>query len=440
MIKVAHIADSHFDAAPNGRLEECVRLHEWIADDMERRGVDLILHAGDVYERESVPEDRNAAVAVFQRYGEIAPVMVVKGNHDAHRDLEVLRRIRCRHGIKVEERAELHAVRLVNRDLTVHVGCLAWPEKAQILASLPACAPEVANAVAGDAIRDIMIGFSEAFERASRHDDGPRILLTHAMVRASRVGQRGQPLIKADMEIGVEDLALSLADYIALGHIHKGQDWTVPPRDNHPHAVPVVYPGGPRRTAYGEMEAKGYALVEFHHHDGELTHPDARRWGPCDWQFIEAPAQRMILIEDEWGNDRELRAARGEPPLPDGEDDDRDGWLVGHIEGVGDGPVEPQYRGADIRLRYKVPADKREPAKLAADKWVRDLIEVHGAERVKLEERVITTTRPRAPEVARAETLEDKAVAMWNHRGDVPEERRPRLLSKLRQLEQRARS
>ncbi len=442
MIRVAHIADSHYDSSENGRLEECIRLHDWIADDIARRGVDLIVHAGDVYERESVPEDRNAVVAWVQKCADIAPVVIVRGNHDAHRDLEVLRKIKARHAITVEERAGYHKHYVLasdcESDQAIHIGCLAWPNKANILADLPPCSPETSSAVAADAIRDVLRGFAEVFERNAEHDDGPRILLSHAMVRSAKASS-GQPLVGCDMEIGLEDLVLSRADYIALGHIHKGQDWTIARPGPDASTVPVVYPGSTRRTTYGETERKGYAIVEFHHHEGELTEPDARRWGPCDWQFIEAPAQRMILIEDEWGNiadhvnqkptiELDINATL-ESPF------DADWWLAKEMRGVDAMQAVEQIRGADVRLRYRVAIDKREAAAIAAEKWKRELLDEQGADRVTVESKVIPIKRARAPEVAAASTLEEKMIAMWNHRGDVPEERRPRLLDKLRQLE-----
>ena len=443
-IKVAHIADSHFDSSENGRLEECVRLHDWIADDMAERDVDLIVHAGDVYERASSPDERNAAVGCLQRCANIAPLIIVRGNHDAHRDLEVLRQIKARFMIDVEERAGCVIVPGPD-DIRIHVACLAWPNKAQILADLPPCSPEASSAVAADAIRDVLRGFAGMFEQESQ--DGPRILLTHAMVRAAKAST-GQPLVGCDMEIGLEDLAMAQADYVALGHIHKGQAWELGPHNPDSSPVPVVYPGSTRRTTYGEAEPKGYALVEFHHHDGELTEPGARRWGPCDWQFIEAPAQRMILIEDEWGSIMVMDSRRDPVAVREQREANAildtandlvemtgDMWLVGDMFGVDGMHVDEQIRGADIRLRYRVGNDKREAAAAAAAKWRDQLIE-DGAERVKVEEKVIPTKRARAPEVAAASTTADKLIAMWDHRGDVPEERRPRLLDKIARLDE----
>ena len=61
---VAVVADSHFDEA--SRFEECQRLHAWIADDMAARGVDVVLHGGDLYERRSTPAERRSAAEMLK--------------------------------------------------------------------------------------------------------------------------------------------------------------------------------------------------------------------------------------------------------------------------------------------------------------------------------------------------------------------------------------
>ena len=55
-MQVAILADSHFDE--HSRFAECVRVHDWIADDIAARDVDLVLHAGDLYYRKSSPPER----------------------------------------------------------------------------------------------------------------------------------------------------------------------------------------------------------------------------------------------------------------------------------------------------------------------------------------------------------------------------------------------
>src|SRR6185436_749582 len=96
---LAHVADSHF--YEHSRFEECIRLHNWIAEDAKARGVELTVHAGDVYERKSTPLERQAAAAWFQLMAALGPVVVARGNHDAIDDLPLLERLETLHPIEV---------------------------------------------------------------------------------------------------------------------------------------------------------------------------------------------------------------------------------------------------------------------------------------------------------------------------------------------------
>lgn len=394
MIRIAFIADSHFDSSPGGRFEECVRLHNWIASDLEERGVDLILHGGDLYERRSGIAERNAAAAWLQRVAEIAPVVLVRGNHDAAADLQILGELETREPIYVAE-----APTVIN-EAGVSVACLPWPRKAELLARLGSeVSPEQAGAVAQAALRDVIRGLGS--EMATYHPGDARILLAHAMVRGSRTSQ-GQPLIGSDMELGLEDLALAGADLVLLGHIHCSQEWTWERDDG---AVPILYAGSPRRTAFGEMEPKGYVLATFE---------GARLVG---WERVWAPAQRMALFTGYY---------------QDGQLD-----VEGDHADLGDYALGPEgdEPGADVRVRYEVAADEREQARAAAEEFRRELLETWGAERVKVEEVVRPTTRSRESGVAEAKTLPEKLAALWRLRGEDLGEREPRVLGRLEQLE-----
>lgn len=373
MTRVAIVADSHF--AEDKRFEECVRIHRWIADDMRERNVDVVLHAGDVYERASTPVEREAVADWVMSVTQNAPMMVVRGNHDRIVDLRLLERLRTRFGVKVEEAAGFHVVAdRLGRSLGV--ACVAWPHAAELARS---------GMTAGAALEVVM---RELGERAMRYRTlfrRPVVLLAHAMVTGS-VTSTGQPLVGAPMEVGLEQLGLVGADFYALGHVHKGQSWAW-------NGAPVWYPGSPRRTNFGETEPKGYLVVDFAE-DGEVT---------CE--RIETPCTPMLLVEDEW-NDAAFHSTDA---------------------------VEPA--GAEIRFRYRVADDQRETAAAAAAA-VRYAWMGRGAAFVQVEPVVIARRRARAPEVARATTLGDKIVAMWEHAGTVPEpERRARLLAKLGEVD-----
>lgn len=372
---VAVIADSHF--CEDSRFQECIDLHDWIIRDLAKRNVDLIIHTGDVFDRKSTPAERIAVANFLRGVAEIAPVLIVRGNHDALGDLAIYRSLRTRHAITVEEAAGVHVIR------GIAVAAVAWPRKANLLASASGGHEETEQA-AGDAMRNVLRGLGTQLEE----HDGPRVLAMHAMVRGS-VTSVGQPLVGCDLELGLDDLALAGAQIVALGHIHKSQSWE--------HGdLPIVYPGSPRRTSFGEVEEKGYVLIEA---DGD---------GTALWEPIVVPATPMLLGEDEWDGER---------------------WLVGW-HGLTD-----TVSAAEIRLRYSVAGDHRDSAKRAVAEVREDLLR-RGASMVKVEERVVATVRARVPEITQAKTLDEKLRALWASRRDVPEPpRADRLLTRTHELE-----
>lgn len=384
-IRIGAVADSHYDVTH--RFEECCRIHDWIARDMEERGVDLTVHTGDVHEKASRIEERNASAAFFRRRAECGPVIIVRGNHDVPRDLAIMGELANVHVLE-EPGVFEHWDSL--KQLGVSVPCLPWPRKANLLAALGRDVPhEEAGLVAQEALRDVLRGLGNEAAKSGN----PVVLASHAMARGS-VTSTGQPLVGMDMELGLEDLALCRADAVLLGHIHKSQDWTWQ-RDG--FDVPIIYPGSPRRTAYGETEPKGYVLL------------DAYRDGRVKWQCIPTPCQDMVLLEAEW-NDGVFAPAFEVPP-----------------------------KGADVRYRYHVASDQREAAKAAATDIKRMLLD-HGVERVTLDPVVRPVTRARTPEITEAQTLEDKLRCVWKARGDeLPPAREERVFGKLHQLQQEAR-
>ncbi len=362
MTRIAIVADSHFDE--HSRFDECVRIHDWIARDLIERGVDLVLHAGDVFERKSTPRERMAFASWLRTVAVQAPVVIVRGNHDAVGDLPLFEKLETTHPVIVEETARVHVV------AGVAIGCLAWPRRAELLAAAGPEGREATEELAGDALRMVLRGLGS--EMADH--EGPSVLLSHAMVRGS-VTSTGQPLVGCDMEVGLEDLDLAGADFIALGHIHKGQEWA-----SSANGAPIVYPGSPRRTSFGELESKAYLIV------------DLGLDGSVQVERVETPSTPMLHLEGE------VDAITGEMAI--------------------DGPVE-LVSGAEVRLRYDVDADQRELGKRLAEEWKRTLLSRDAVD-VKVEEVVRPTTRARAPEVAQATTLEAKLRHFWAAKGDVP--------------------
>jgi predicted phosphodiesterase len=377
MHKVIASADHHFDPH-SARWGECVRVHEWIARRVEVEQPSLFVSGGDIYEKASTPEGRTVVADWLTRIAEVCPVLIARGNHDRHRDLAILGRLRTKHPVVVEEAAGVHVLG------GIAVAAMAWPMKASLMAMLGRDVDlRSADDAAHTAIRDVLRGLGAELDA---HPGLPRLGVGHWMIDGSMTSG-GQPLWGQDLSVGLEDFALMRAPLVVAGHIHKPQDWSF-------GDVEIVYPGSPFRTAYGETEPKSVLYAEWH----------ANNW-TCS--RIPTPAQQMILVETDW--------------TPDGFSG---GW-----------EHEAEREGADVRLRYHVAPEHRDAAKAAAAEWRDELLGM-GVAVVKVEELVKQSTTARSTAVAEANTTADKLAALWTLRGeDMPEGRRARVLGRLAQIE-----
>ena len=375
---LAFVTDSHF--SENSRFDECIRVHDWIADDVAARGACGLVHGGDVYHAKSTPTERNAVSAWVRKVAAHMPCLIVRGNHCADGDLLILGRLKAAHPIVVEEACGTHDVGGIT------VSGVAWPRTEVLaVAAPPRSSLEELSQFASQALRNVLRGLGQVERR-------PHVLAMHAMVRGARTST-GQPLIGMPLEIGYEDLLLARADFVAIGHVHRGQVFGEP-------EVPIVYGGSPRRVDYGETEEKGYLLIHF---DGDHL---------AGWERVKTPCAPMLLGLDEW-------AVSGE----------HQGWRSGW------GEIDPDHvQGAEVRLRYAVDADRRDAAKTSAASF-REVLLARGAVDVKIDEQVKPKVRARCPEITAAKTIGDKLVTLWHSRSEIlAEDRRARLLARASEL------
>lgn len=401
-MRVAIIADTQVDV--ERRFDEAARIHAWLVEDIRRAGADLVLHSGDVYERASTPEERALVVEFATALAAHAPLIIVRGNHDAPGELSILARLRTTHPIFVEEDHGVHLVQTAAGPCAV--ACLAWPRRedvqARVRADGGAPAREVTHAVGAEQLREKLAAMRVELHR----HHAPRVLLAHAMVRGSRIGV-GQPfytgedgraarvLMGAEFELGLEDLALAGADIVALGHVHQGQEWEV-------DGVPVIYPGSPWRRDFGELGAKTYVLADFDRgHDG---------WRLAGWRRVETPARRMVVVRVTWSGD---------------------GWAE-DLSGI-------DVAGAEVRIVYRADADHAAAARAAAHQLLRMFLREGAVDVRKPEGHIRARVRARAEDVAKATGLADKLCTLWlTRRPGLSEARRRDLLQRLATLDAEA--
>jgi DNA repair exonuclease SbcCD nuclease subunit len=386
-MRILGSADHHCDE--HKRFDEFLRVHHGMVETARAERVDLFVSAGDVYEGTSSPAERAAVAEWLTAMAEVCPVLIVKGNHDRALDMLLMSRLKTKHPVVVEERAGVHLVG------GAAIAAVAWPNRAQLASIVGAGSTEELDATAHGLLQNVLRSLGAQLDA---HRDRPRLLLGHFMVDGS-VTSVGQPLIGQSMNVGLADLALARAQIGVLGHIHCPQTFRHDDAD-------YLYTGSPFRTAYGEVEEKSVLLIDF---DGAQL---------VGWRRIPTACARMFLIEERYGSDD------GRQPT----------WLLGLH---GEPEDEADYKGAEVRFRYSVPADLRDAARRSAYGEVADHFRARGAVDVQIDEEVQTVGTARAPEVAQALTLADKLSALWRLRQiDLSPERTTRLLTKAGELEQ----
>jgi exonuclease SbcD len=353
---------------------------------VRKERIDLLVSGGDIYERASTSVERAFSSDWLIAMADVCPVVVAKGNHDRHRDCEILAKLRTRHPIHVEERAGV----VVSGG--VAVAAMAWPERASLLSEVGDT--ETTSNVMRDLTRDVLRGLGAEL---SRHDL-PRVLLGHFMVDGSTTST-GQPLLGMPINVSLNDLALAGASLGVMGHIHKEQSFDV-------GGAPHLYVGSPFRTDFGQTERKVVVVAEF---EGQKL---------VNLEYINTPCADLYQFVYDWDGEAGF-------------------FTEGGVQVIED--MWPWLANSEVRLRYNVSASQREAASRAANETADKMREL-GAVMVKVEERLHVVHRARAPEVATANGIVAKLEAHWRSIGFDPGSRRESILRKAVQLEMQARA
>ncbi|WP_435592117.1 metallophosphoesterase family protein [Nocardia sp. bgisy118] len=251
-----HRRDAEFDAV----LAEIVD----IAADF---GPDVIVHSGDLFDghRPSLDDMRRAARAL-RRLGDIAPVVVVAGNHDTRHVLSFLEFMLSDMGARTDDEARVRFATDARPDgllvaeyptaegeFTVRVGALPYLHPNRFAYDF--ADPVTATATYAERMRAVQ---ADVYRRLA-HDRGPHDVL----VFAAHLFVEGATPSHSERQISIESdyaataTSLPLVDYGALGHIHK------------PQRIDGIgftgrYAGSPLQMDFGETrDTKSVVLAEI---------------------------------------------------------------------------------------------------------------------------------------------------------------------------------
>jgi len=350
---IALLSDLHWARGPH--WAEIERVHGWIADDLEARVAAgdppaLIVLAGDIFDAGSWPLERNAAAAWVQRLATLAPVLILRGNHDRVGDLDLFAKLRARCTITVYDQPAIH------RFPGGAVAVLPWLDRV---------APGRAHGhySAADEARAEVDALLALLDKLGRElaatPPGVRLFAGHLMVHGAKTSH-GQPRRQSrEFEIGLQDLGRVRADAYLLGHVHLGQTFFL-------NRAPVIYNGSITRTAFGELEQKRYTLVRLGPKGAQVGH-------------VITPTTPMLLVEGRWEHG---------------------------AFSIDTNKLLAEAKNAQVRLTYEVQAEEQAEARRGAE-LVRVALTQIGAT-LKAVPCVIAPARPRATEIVLAKTLADK--------------------------------
>ncbi len=401
MIRIAHLADSHISTKHPRWWSVRTALADMTKQIKEAKP-DLIVHAGDLMERNPSADDLYNVSGFIQELGDIAPLVVVRGNHDPDPAIfHVLQRLKadhpmwfstgpdtialCRGGLSFgfKHLSDLEGWEMETADLVIHT--LPWPTKGRLLSALKEPPPEEdRDQIAGELLKEMIAGMKT--EREVAGYEGPSMLLAHLDVHGATL-DNGQPSAAPGIKVGADDFNAGEFSAVALGHVHARQQF--------PYGI--YYAGSPCRMNWGEAGTDGKGWVQY-----ELGRDVLTKIAPKD-----VPSPRLCHIEAQWNGD---------------------GWDLS-TDSIKE--LEGAEKDDELRLRYTVDEDQREAAKAK----LTDLTDLFKIE-VKVEEIVRPQTRTRDAGIVEVEDDVERLSRWIDHEyPDMDPERKEGILDIARRIE-----
>ncbi|HLW17666.1 MAG TPA: exonuclease SbcCD subunit D [Actinomycetota bacterium] len=257
-MKLLHTSDWHVGKTVRGRdrSDEHRAVLDEITGIARAHAVDLVIVAGDLFESAApTPDAERIVYRALLDLAEVAPVVVVSGNHDNDRRLIAvepllgLGRITTRAMLAKPDEGGVLTLDTAAGE-RAQIALLPWVSQRYIVRAEELMAKD-AFEHAGDyaqRLADVIGWLCKGFS-----DDTVNIVAGHAMVAGGVLGG-GERTAHTYFDYYVSPTAFpTTAHYVALGHLHRAQRLGSQP--------PVWYCGSPLQMDFGETEDRKCALV-----------------------------------------------------------------------------------------------------------------------------------------------------------------------------------
>ena len=269
-MKILHFADLHLGVENYGHIDPATGLSTRLLDILEsldklvdyavKEKVDLVLFCGDAYKNREPSQTHQREFA--KRIGCLSeagiPVFLLTGNHDLPNTMgkatstEIFSTLSVKN-VFVSTRPEI--IEISTKHGIVQVASLPWLRRGALLSREDTrnLTFEQINARMQSALNNIIENHISKLK-----PELPAILAAHVWVAAPnlRVGSERMMTIGQEHALLLSNVASPAFDYVALGHIHKGQVLNSNP--------PVVYSGSLTKLDFGdEKDDKGFWIVDI---------------------------------------------------------------------------------------------------------------------------------------------------------------------------------
>ncbi len=293
-MRIVHFADVHIGVENYGRPDPetglSTRLLDFLAtldevvDYAIENGADLALFCGDAYKSRdpSQTHQREFAKRVVRLASAGVPVFLLVGNHDMPFTAGRASALEIFPTLDVENvyiGDTLGIYRVQTESGPVQALALPWIRRSAYLAR------EDTRGMTPDQINEaIQARLTQAIlARVEELDpDVPAVFAGHVSVSQAVTSSEQSMMLGRDHVLLHSNVALPQFDYVALGHIHRHQQWGREPR--------VVYAGSLQRVDFGEEDDdKGFCVVDL---DPSL--PQGKR--ETGFEFVQVNARRFVTV------------------------------------------------------------------------------------------------------------------------------------------------
>ena len=254
-MKFLHTADWHVGKTLQGRsrAEEYEAVLSEITGIADGESVDAILVAGDLFDSASPsPEAERIVFRALLDLRDVAPVVIISGNHDNERRLRAFAPVFERARVHVRGGLDKEPVLVETSSGPLRIAALPWLSQRYIVTASDAMAKDADDLSKqySERMKWVVASLTESFT-----PDAVNVVLGHMTIVGGVLGggeRTAQTIFDYHVNAAVFPAA---AHYVALGHLHKAQQM--------PGPCPIWYSGSPMHLDFSDTDdSKSALLVE----------------------------------------------------------------------------------------------------------------------------------------------------------------------------------